>query len=142
MVKDQIDTLPTAEVLAQQHGVSPATVKRAGQYAAAVDAIAKALPDIAPASGRGGAAGNKEDLTAIGRIKHAQNGGDKVSKKATGVVINDKAAQAVSMRNEKKRNLGPSGGTGDPCSAMVRKDDSVLEHQSRGRILMVDCDHR
>jgi len=48
--RGQSDPLKTAEVLAQQHGVSPATVKRAGQYAAAVDAIAKALPDSAPAA--------------------------------------------------------------------------------------------
>lgn len=48
VVKDQTDTLPTADKLAQQYSVSPATVKRAGQYAAAVDAVAKAMPDVTP----------------------------------------------------------------------------------------------
>ena len=48
---DQNDPpVSTAEKLAQQHGVSPATVKRAGQYAAAIDAVTKAMPDVAPAS--------------------------------------------------------------------------------------------
>ena len=34
VVKVQNDTLPTAERIAAQHGVSPATVKRAGKLAA------------------------------------------------------------------------------------------------------------
>lgn len=44
--KDQIDTcLPTtADKLAQQHDVSAPTVKRAGQFAAAVDTIERAAP--------------------------------------------------------------------------------------------------
>lgn len=44
VAKDQIDTLPTADKLAQQHGVSAPTVKRAGQFAAAVDTIERAAP--------------------------------------------------------------------------------------------------
>ena len=42
--KAQIDPLKTAEKLAAEHGVSPATVKRAGQYAEAVAAVEKAAP--------------------------------------------------------------------------------------------------
>jgi len=50
-VKDQIDPLPsTAEKLAAEHGVSPATVKRAGQYADAVAKVSQAVqtPIAAP----------------------------------------------------------------------------------------------
>lgn len=36
----------TAEKLADTHGVSPATIKRDGQFAAAVDALKPAVPDI------------------------------------------------------------------------------------------------
>ena len=42
--------LNTAESIAQQHGVSEKTVRRAGQYAAAIDTVTKAMPDVAPAS--------------------------------------------------------------------------------------------
>jgi len=57
------------------------------------------------------AAGNKEDLAAIGRIKHAQNGGDKVSKKATGVVINDKAAQAdATPKHDTRKAMAEAAG--------------------------------
>jgi len=54
LTSDQNDTkLQTAEVLAQQHGVSPATVKRAGQYAAAIDTIARVLRQHLHARGGG-----------------------------------------------------------------------------------------
>lgn len=49
-VKDQIDPQPTtAEKLATEHGVSPATVKRAGQYAEAVATVEKAVPGFSQA---------------------------------------------------------------------------------------------
>lgn len=40
--------LSTAETLSQKHGVSPATVKRAGQYATAVETVSKATPEFDP----------------------------------------------------------------------------------------------
>ena len=42
--RDQIDPLKTADKLAKEHGVSPATVKRAGQYAEAIATVEKAIP--------------------------------------------------------------------------------------------------
>jgi len=39
----------TAETLSQQHGVSPATIKRDGQYADAVESVAKIAPEFVPA---------------------------------------------------------------------------------------------
>ena len=48
MQKDQIEpSANTAEKLAVEHGVSPATVKRAGQFAEAVAAVEKAVPGFA-----------------------------------------------------------------------------------------------
>lgn len=45
--RDQNEPLPkTADRLAKQHGVSPATVKRAGQYAEAIEKIKPFVPDI------------------------------------------------------------------------------------------------
>lgn len=47
---DQFDpVVSTAEKLAAEHGVSPATVKRAGQYAEAVAAVEKAVPGFSQA---------------------------------------------------------------------------------------------
>jgi N6-adenosine-specific RNA methylase IME4 len=44
---DQIEPhFKTADIIAQQHNVSPATVKRAGQLAQAVEAVKAAQPDI------------------------------------------------------------------------------------------------
>lgn len=43
---DQNDPASTADRLARQHGVSPATVKRAGQFAEAVEKIKPFVPDI------------------------------------------------------------------------------------------------
>ena len=40
---------PTARALAKEHGVAPATVKRDGRYAAAIDALKDVDPDIAAA---------------------------------------------------------------------------------------------
>ena len=49
--KDQIDTLiNSADQLAAQHGVSPATVKRAGQYAEAIATVEKAVPGFTQAA--------------------------------------------------------------------------------------------
>lgn len=46
--KDQIDPLKNAaESIAAEHGVSAPTVKRAGQYAAAVDAVTQEQPELA-----------------------------------------------------------------------------------------------
>ena len=46
VAKDQNDTLAnTAEVLSQQHGVSPATIKRDGQFASDVERL-KTIPTI------------------------------------------------------------------------------------------------
>ena len=47
--RDQIEPLKTADKLAAEHGVSPATVKRAGQYAEAVAAVEKAVPGFSQA---------------------------------------------------------------------------------------------
>lgn len=38
--------MSTAESLAAQHGVSATTIKRDGQFAAAVDALKPIIPDI------------------------------------------------------------------------------------------------
>ena len=47
---DQIEPpVSTAEKLATEHGVSPATVKRAGQYAEAVEIVEKAVPGFSQA---------------------------------------------------------------------------------------------
>ena len=45
--RDQFEPLKTADRLAAEHGVSPATVKRAGQFAEAVEAVEKAVPGFA-----------------------------------------------------------------------------------------------
>lgn len=48
--KDQIEpSASTAEKLAAEHGVSPATVKRAGQYAEAVETVERAVPGFSQA---------------------------------------------------------------------------------------------
>lgn len=46
VAKDQNDTLPTADRLAVEHGVSAPTIKRDGQYAAAVEKAAALDPDL------------------------------------------------------------------------------------------------
>lgn len=46
---DPRDSATTAEKLATEHGVSPATVKRAGQYAEAVATVEKAVPGFSQA---------------------------------------------------------------------------------------------
>lgn len=47
LTSDQNDTkLQTAEVIAAEHGVSPATVKRAGKFAGAVDEVKTQNPDL------------------------------------------------------------------------------------------------
>ena len=48
--RDQFEPLKTAEKLATEHGVSPATVKRAGQYAEAVAKVEKAVPGFTAAA--------------------------------------------------------------------------------------------
>jgi hypothetical protein len=45
-ILDQIDPLSTAEVVAAETGVSPATVKRAGKLAAKVEEIQQAEPEL------------------------------------------------------------------------------------------------
>lgn len=51
VAKDQIEPRQTtAEKLAVEHGVSPATVKRAGQYAEAVAVVEKAVPGFSQAA--------------------------------------------------------------------------------------------
>lgn len=47
--RDQFEPLKTAEKLATEHGVSPATVKRAGQYAEAVAVVEKTVPGFSQA---------------------------------------------------------------------------------------------
>ncbi len=43
--KDQIDPIPTAERLAKEHGVSPATIKRDGAFARDVDKLKEVEPE-------------------------------------------------------------------------------------------------
>jgi len=51
MQKDQIEpSASTAEKLAKEHGVSPATVKRAGQYADAIKKVDGAIPGYSAAT--------------------------------------------------------------------------------------------
>ncbi|MCP5158800.1 MAG: hypothetical protein H6975_05180 [Gammaproteobacteria bacterium] len=51
MERDQNDPIPTADRLATEFKVSPATVKRDGQYAAAVDTLADAgIEPVSPAT--------------------------------------------------------------------------------------------
>ena len=64
VAKDQNDTLPTADKLAVQHGVSAPTVKRAGQFADAVEVINKAAPGFAAAVNAGEAPTRQEVVKA------------------------------------------------------------------------------
>lgn len=66
--KDQIDpVVSTAEKLAAEHGVSPATVKRAGQYADAVAKVSQAVktPIAAPLEAAIKAAGGTSALATV-----------------------------------------------------------------------------
>lgn len=64
VAKDQNDTLPTADKLAVQHGVSAPTVKRAGQFADAVEVINQAAPGFAAAVNAGEAPTRQEVVKA------------------------------------------------------------------------------
>lgn len=64
VAKDQNDTLPTADKLAVQHGVSAPTVKRAGQFADAVEVINKAAPGFSAAVNAGEAPTRQEVVKA------------------------------------------------------------------------------
>lgn len=65
----QIDPPKTADRLATEHGVSPATVKRAGQFAEAVDAIEKAAPGFAATVNAGEAPARQDVVKAAEVVK-------------------------------------------------------------------------
>lgn len=58
----------TAENVAKQHDVNPKTVKRAGEFAAAVDTLSKDEPDVKAAVLSGDAKASMGDITAAAEL--------------------------------------------------------------------------
>lgn len=68
------------------------------------------------------ALGDKADLITIGEAKHALNGGDKISEKATAVITNDNAAPKHNTQKEIAKAAGVS--TGQIAKAEIVKREA------------------
>ena len=119
--KDQIDpVVSTAEKLATEHGVSPATVKRAGQFADAVEAINKAAPGFTASVNAGEAPTRQEVVkaaTVVAQIPEA----------AQNVVL---AAEFADLPSEAKQEAIEAIAQLAPAQEVMR--EAVHNHRAQG----------
>jgi len=91
--KESSGTSGTADMIAKQHGVSPATAKRAGKYAEALDRISKISP-VAEAkimSGEAKSIINKSDIRNLAEASETE------IKKVAKAIENDKPVKTVKL---------------------------------------------
>ena len=118
---DQNDLrLSTAEKLAQQHGVSPATVKRAGQYASAVETINAAAPGFSASVNAGEAPTRQEVVKAASVVAQ-------IPEAAQNVAL---AAEFADLPSEAKQDAIEAIAQLAPAQEVMR--EAVKNHRAIG----------
>lgn len=94
---DHFDTPKTADRLAEQFGVSPATMKRDGQFAAAVESLKPVIPDIETRVMAGDVPSKKAVMETAQTVKALQDGGMPVDEIKRQFYETTNAAQPVAV---------------------------------------------